>query len=590
VNKHVCFLAGCVALSTLSIAAPPPAVPGEDITGSYNTLARLRDTSILAPPPASPHSPLWLENGMKTWDAPPLTQQIDEDENGVPVGKGAVFIPRLSDASLEPTIQINSPDGKLAQWGETGKKYALLPGDYTVVAGSGSANQRIVKKVTVEEGKTVPVMPDWCGLTVDVVDESNVPFRGPYELARSDEFEAYGRSYGRDVTLGERIKTWILKPGLYKIFTAGGGYNTMTNFITVRLVPGEFVRVIAIENQKDLKVIGGGVVNFGALSARRKSNWNHNLNIGGSITFNSTSDKVTPSNSNNNTNISFLTLFDLIYKKGSKDWETNIFWNEEFNVSDVSFSAINYTGDEFLLNSLWIWRIIFPWFGPYIRTKLQMEIFPEYKQFDNNDVNHSFVILRPDSSLEAVDKNSKSQRIKPAFSPVTFEAGIGTNIDVLSWDDYEAKVRVGIGYSQTNQWSQLALRDSSAAVDTTKLSQAEAARLDSALSKTHIILQQVNDIVSKSYGPEFGLALNLRPGNWGIARGDFKMIIPIDPLIKKHVITPDFDINSTISWSLTRSITLDYIFQYQLIQPVEQDARVEVASHKIFLRFSFNSR
>jgi hypothetical protein len=573
-----------------SYAAAPPAIPGQDITESYNTLSRLTDTSVLAPPPASPHSPLWFQTAEKTWDAPPLSQQIEEDTAVVPVGKGAIFIPRLSDPALEPTVQINEPEGKLYKWGETGKKYTALPGEYSVMLGSGSIKQRIVKKITVEERKTAPIIPDWCGLTVDVVDENNVPFRGPYELTRFDVLEPYGRSYGRDLSLGERLKTWILKPGLYKIFTAGASYNSLVNFITVRLVPGEFVRVIVIESQKDLKIIGGGVMYAGALSARRKTNWNRNLNIGGTITFNSTVNKVTASNSSNVTNISFLTLFDLIYKKGSSDWESNIFWNEGLNFSDLILSNISYPVDDFRLTSLWILRIFYPWLGPYLRTQLQMKIFPQYEQFNKNTINHYFIVLRPDSSVEEVDDKTLSKRIKPPFSPVTFEAGIGTNIDVVSRDNYDAKVRVGIGYSQTNQWSQINVQDSSSAIDTHTVSPADTAQLNSALKNVHFILQRSKDNVLKSYGPEFGLALNLRAGNLGIARGDFKMIIPVDPLIKKHKVTPNFDVNSTISWTLTRSITLDYMFQYQLVQPIDQETRVDVATNSIFLRFSFNSR
>jgi hypothetical protein len=569
---------------------PPPAIPGEDISSSFNTLARIKDTSIFAAPQSSPKSPLWIESAMKSWDAPSLLQQIEEDTTTVPIGKGAIFIPHFSDPAQEPTIKINFPDGNLYKWGETGKKYTALPGEYSIVLGSGAINQHIVKKITVEEGKTVPLVPDWCGLIVDIVDESNVPFRGPYEIARVDEFETYGRSYGRDITLGERLKTWILKPGLYKIFTAGSSYNTLTNFITVRLVPGEFVSVIAIENKTDLKILGGGVVTSGESSARRKSNWNHNLNIGGSITFNSTVDKIKSGNSSKVTNISFLTLFDLIYKKGSNDWETNIFWNEGLNFTDFVLSNVNYTGDEFRINSLWIWRVFFPWLGPYLRTKLQMEFFPQYSTFDKKTVNHYFIVLNPDSSLKTLDSGTLSRRTKPAFSPVTFEAGIGTNIDVVTRDNYNARFRIGLGYSQTNEWSQYNEQDTSSAINYNKISPQDTVVLNNALKSTHIILQQIKDIVSKSYGPEFGLALNLRAGRWGMARGDFKTIIPVEPFIKKNIIKPDYDISSTISWTLTRSITLDYLFQYQLQRAGEDVATIDQKTHRIFLRFSFNSR
>ena len=567
--------------------APPPSIPGSDITGSYNTLARISDTMVLAPPPASSYSPHWLEKAEKTWDAPPLTQQIEEDSAMVPLGKGAIFIPRFSDPALEPTVQINEPGGKLYKWGETGKKYTALPGQYSVVLGSGSANQRIVKKVVVEEGKAAPLIPDWCGLTVDVVDESNVPFRGAYELARIDEFEAYGRSFGRDITRGERIKTWILKPGLYKIFTAGMSYNALTNFITVRLVPGEFVRVVIIENQKDIKIIGGGELEAGELSARRKSNWNRNLNIGGTITFNATDDRINSDNSTNATNIAFLLLYDLIYKKGSSDWETNIYWKEGLNFSDLMQSNIN-TGGDFRFTSLWVWRVFLPWLGPYFRTEFQMQLFPIFSSFNKNDKNHVFITLGADSSLQDIDTKNTSKELKPFFSPVTVEAGVGTNIDAVTRDNYEAKLRLGIGYSQTNSWNQNISQDS---INFSKIQPTDTAQLRAVLQNNKsAIIQKSSDILSRSYGPEFGLALNIRAGAWGIARGDFRMRIPLDPLVKEHKLRSDWDINATTSWTLTRSISLDYLFLYSLKQPIEVTERINTSSHSIFLRFSFNSR
>jgi hypothetical protein len=573
-------------------AAPPPSLPGEDITASVDAIAKLSDSTVLAPPPASPHSALWLESAMKTWDAPPLSQQVDEDSKMVPVGKGGIFVPRFSDPALEPTIQINEPDGKLQAWGETGKKYTVEPGEYSIVLGSGAMNQRIVKKISVVEGKVIPVIPDWCGLSIDVVDESNLPFRGVYEIARLDFFEAYGRSYGRDMARGERVKTWILKPGLYKIFTAGGSYNTLTNFITVRLIPGEFVRVIIIENQKDLKILGGGIINPAAVASHRQSPWSHNLNVGGNIRFNATKDRVTPENTNNLTDVAFLTLFDLGYKKGSVDWETNVFWTEGLNFSDLFLSDITYTGDDFRITSLYVWRVILSWLGPYCRTECRMHFFPLYTRFDKNASNHFFIILNPDSSVREIDSTNTSKEVQPIFSPITGEAGVGTNIDMLTRDNYDLKLRIGLGYSQMNVWNQKYQRDSSF-INYSKIdpsSKVGSNQLKNALTRNYIILQQSKYIMSQSYGPELGLAVNIRAGGWGVARGDFRMRIPVDPLIGRHLIRPDWDVNTTVSWILSRSITIDYLFLYTLKQPLEEAARVNQSSHSIFLRFSLSSR
>ena len=568
--------------------APPPKLPGEDITATVDALSKLRDSSTLAPPPASPLSSSWQETAMKTWDAPPLSQQIDEDSKMIPVGKGGIFIPRFSDPALEPTIQINDANNKLFGWGETGKKYAAEPGDYSIVIGSGSMNQRIVKKITIVEGKLIPIVPDWCGLSVDVVDESNMPFRGVYEMARLDTFEAYSRSYGRDMTLGERVKTWILKPGLYKIFSAGASYNTLTNFITVRLIPGEFVRVVVIENLNDnsLKILSGGVVNVGSPSSQVSSLWKRRLDIGGVLQLDATNDKINTLNSKNHTVISFLTLFDLNYKKGSTDWETNIFWKEGYDFTDFSLSDIGNSdnADDFRITSLAVWRVILPWLGPYCRTEFRTRLLPLYQRFDNEDLNHFFIVLNPDSSVQEIDSTSKSKIMQPIFSHITAEAGVGTNIDMITLENWDAKLRVGLGYSQMTQWNQKDQRDSSY-INYNKTDSAISLEMKEVLKRNYILLQRSKNFTSRSFGPEFGLALNLRAGRWGVARGDFRMRTPVD-----HFDHPDWDINTTVSWTLTRGITLDYLFLYTLRQPTKEEARVNQSSHSLFLRFSLSNR
>ena len=76
-----------------------------------------------------------------------------------------------------------------------------------------------------------------------------------------------------------------------------------------------------------------------------------------------------------------------------------------------------------------------------------------------------------------------------------------------------------------------------------------------------------------------------------MVRGDYRVRIPIEPLMKPNPrVRPDWDVYTTVSWSLTRSITIDYLLQYTLKQPLEEAAHVDVATNSIFLRFSFNSR
>jgi hypothetical protein len=139
-------------------------------------------------------------------------------------------------------------------------------------------------------------------------------------------------------------------------------------------------------------------------------------------------------------------------------------------------------------------------------------------------------------------------------------------------------------WNQKYDWNQKYQSDSSI------FRKIDTDQLESAFHGNYKILYQSKYILYESYGPEFGLALNIRAGGWGVARGDIRMRIPMDPLISRHVVTPDVDVNTIVSWTLTRSITLDYWFLYTLTQPLEDAARVNQSSHSIFLRFSLSSR
>ena len=256
-----------------------------------------------------------------------MTQQIDEDETPIPLGKGAVFVPRMSDPQLEPDVQIADSIGKVVLTGKPGKKYCLIPGTYSVRLGNGTTKQRIEKWVVVDEGRTTPLFPTWSGLQIDVVSESNIPFKGSYEMVRLDEFEPFGRTYGRDPNQGERVKTWILNPGLYKIFGAGGSYNAVSSFVTVRLLPGELTRFSVVEDSATGKILSGGVTLTGEASRKITSHWKYGLDMGGSILFNT-------SNDTNNSAIVFLTNIRVNHAQSKGEWDTKFFFDEELNFSN----------------------------------------------------------------------------------------------------------------------------------------------------------------------------------------------------------------------------------------------------------------
>ncbi len=570
-----------------AFAELPPQLPGQEITGDVSSSVR-RDTASHRAPAMSPFAPEWYSEAAKTWDAPPVSQQLDEDETPIPLGKGAVFVPRLSDPAAEPDVSIADSTGKVIVSGKPGKKFFLIPGTYSVMLGNGSANQRITKWVSIDEGKVIPLYPTWAGLAIDIVNESNIPFRGSYEMARIDEFEPYGRTYGRDPSQGERIKTWIVKPGLYKIFGVGLNYNTVNSYVTARLLPGELVHFTIVQDSVSGKILSGGVTTTSEASRKITSDWKYGLDCGGSFLFNT-------SNDTNNSAIVFLTNLRVNHTKGKGEWDTKFFFDEELNFSGLNITEINNTSDDFRIYSLYVWRFMH-WLGPYGRMQFETSFFPVYDRFEESSQKHLFIITRPDSSISEIDTVSKSRRLKPSFSPLSIDLGLGANMDAITSEDFTTKFKIGFGYSQRNAWDQnqdITQDTLGIKTDETRIkSLLDSAALDTLLNNYKAnfkIIQILNNAPLVSYGPETSIDATIRLGRWVTAEGEVIVRLPITTIIQEHTVRPDYRVNTLVSWRITGSVTLDYLYNYQFSQPLITDTKIDLSQHRIWLRFSFNT-
>ncbi len=576
--------------SVLAFAEPPPTLPGEEITGESSATV-VRDTAATRAPITSPYAPEWYVEAVKTWDAPSVSQQMDEDETPVPIGKGAVFVPRMSEPDLEPDVQIADSLGKVVVTGHPGKKFCLIPGTYSVLMGNGTTKQRIVKWVVVDEGRITPVFPTWSAIQVEVVSESNIPFKGSYEIVRLDEFEPFGRGYGRDPNQAQHVKTWILKPGMYKIFGAGGSFNSVSSYVTVRLLPGELTQFIAVEDSTTGKIVSGGVTNVAGASRKITTHWKYGLDIGGSVLFNT-------SNDTNNSAIVLLTNLRVNHTRSKGEWDTKFFFDEELNFSNFKFSDINNTADDFRMYSLYIWRIM-SWLGPYGRMQFETNFFPVYDRFDESSQLHLFFITRPDSAVTGVDSTSRSKRLKPSLSPTDLELGVGANVDAITSGVFDAKVRLGLGYSQRNIWDEYQdVPGDSNAIKTSDENQASILSADARhalltrFQANYKILQRSNDAVVLTYGPETSIDATLRLGRFITAEGEVIVQFPIEPIIDMHAVRPDYWVywvNTTVSWRISNSVTLDYLYTYQYSQPVSNGPKIDLSQHRVWLRYSFNT-
>jgi hypothetical protein len=503
-------------------------------------------------------------------------------DNFIPIGMGGIFIPRLSSEGTSPDITIRDAKGRLVVSGNAGSTFKVEPGMYTVILGSGAQKQRIIRAVTVEEGKTVPIIPEWSALTIETVDSMAIPFRGEYELVRIDEFETYGRGFGANPDLGEVVKTWILKPGTYKILGVGQGFNSLTNFVTVRLVSGELCKVLLVQDSTTFRILGGGTVEVTPHS-RLTSHWKYGANIGGNIKFNSEVDRSAKDTSAS-TLFGVLSTIWITFDRDPTEWQTRMRLDEGFNFSGFNFGDPITDADDFLFNSLFIWRIL-NWFGPYARAELRTTFLP--RRSIREERNPYFCILDPDffADAPAVEfDSSRSIRLKPSFSPLLIDAGIGANADVFRFPFLETRLRAGFGSSFSF------LSDRYAITDSTKVRWHDTLMRDQYLQQVNgsVILHTEKATSDFGFGPQASIAGMLRIGRVITTDAEVKFFAPVAP--EQRLTRPDFDILANVSWRLSRWITLDYTYIYLLKQPDNIEARIDKSTHGIWLRFSYTSR
>ena len=573
-NAIVARILSIMLLSTCGIFAELPSdLPGDEVTEELLRWAIPRD-SIGAQKvgPKRKDTLSWFDKAAKTWEAPPLAEQMSKSSD-VPMGMGGIFVPRFTEANDEPDVEIMSPNGTSLKSGEPGQVFAVPPGSYYVLLGSGSHRQRLVRQVEVTESKTVPVMPDWSGLTIETVDSTTIAFRGEYELIRIDEFEPYGRGFGADPELGEKEKTWILKPGTYKILGRGEGYNNLRNFITVRLLPGELVNVLLIQRPGDMAIISGGTVDVSA-GTKIASHWKYGVNIGGNLQFAGNVDKRVKQNTLNST-LSLRTGLWLRYTNQPYEWETTLLLDEGVSLSETNLNNIATGPDDFRIISLFIWRLL-PWIGPYGRTELRTNFLPHFLSRDESK--SAFCILNPDSTIKRFDQ-SESFKYEPPLCPLQVDLDIGANVDMVNLRYLEFKLRGGAGSSFKNYLDRYEKRESRIVrTDTSQLSRVQES----------IVMQFVGATRTFEFGPQGSATGNVRIGRFGTAGGELRVFAPVFPELR--FTRPDFDLTATLSWRLARTLTLDYDYTYELNQPEKINAQKNESSHKIYLRFSYSSR
>ena len=193
------------------------------------------------------------------WLAPDAGTQAAADTSVVPPDAGAILVPAMTDADSEPHALVFRGDEQVAS-GPNGARITVEPGAYVVRVGSGPTPQMVSVPVDVQAGATAVAPVRWGGLRIEVVDESNLPHRGGYELIRVADRQPYTVGFGADTLQGERLLTLLMPPGLYRIVQSGSTYRARTDFATVLVPEGGLVHYKLVIDPGSGRFRGAGVV------------------------------------------------------------------------------------------------------------------------------------------------------------------------------------------------------------------------------------------------------------------------------------------------------------------------------------------
>lgn len=575
-------------------------LPGEELTDTRINEARIRREGAIATPTdatatsATGDQRSWLDIVMDTWHAPPMSAQISSDETIIPFGKGGIFVPRMTAVNIEPEIDVFTERGARVGSFESGRIIVVDPGNYRITLGSGSQRQRIEQIVEVIEGRTTPVMPNWAGLVIDVVDEQGITLRGEYEIVRIDEFDPYGRGYGASVELGETVRTWILKPGIYKILGVGEPYNTLTNFVTVRLLPGELTSFLLIQNPDDFRIRGGGTIHL-APTTRLSSNWHFGMNIGVNTQLNIENDHEAEADYGNTSSFTTGFLFDswIMYRKRPFEWNTRLRLDEGVNVIDGDFETMINSPDRLLMSSTFTWRIL-NWFGPYARAEFNTKFFgTRIRRGDDigfifvDRVGNNYYLRESYADGSLLPDTSQTFEIEPALSPLIFELGAGVSADFTPRNFFELRTRLGFAnaYSRYN--------DRYRVISSDRVLQHHEEDEDPSLELYELINNSAAlypEEMASFYetGPQVAVSALVRIWTFATAEAEFKMFAPVLP--DERLMRPDIEFNGTLSWRLSSVLNFDYTYRQLLRRPSELDVPIHTSSHGIWLRLHYSSR
>jgi hypothetical protein len=391
-----------------------------------------------APADAPPSDPL-RDSAIYGWTAPSPEEQLAADDTSVPEGRGAIFVPFLSDASDEPQYGVYR-DRRRVLSGSPGRRAILEPGDYVIQLGSRELDELAIP-VTVVAGETTVVPVTWGALRVEVTDRNSIPNREGYELIRVSDRDLFGVGYGADLLSGERLQTWILPSDLYRVVQPGSSYRARDNFATVYVPPGGLVRYRLVIDPDDGEFLGAGVITPEETSVPvgdERLTPNLIVGVNGNVLIRD--DVVATAELFIDGGLTFAdeghTFASLL------QIEEGIRWIDP----EVGRAApVQNATDRVRLDLLYSYELTRV-FGPYARAGVETAVFPT-RVTTSEDVSVVYTSVDGVEAVRAISAGS-SFRTSSFFGQTLFFEGAGINAWALRRDRAQMKLSAGLGFRQ----------------------------------------------------------------------------------------------------------------------------------------------
>ncbi len=378
-----------------------------------------------------------------TWTAPPAMAQLQRDPTLIPKGKGKLFVPAMSvPLGNEPNYTVFQ-DGRRITSAMPGRGVLLDPGAYEIRFGSGAILQLMRKKAHIIEGHSTMIKPDWAALVIDVIDASRTSVNESYELFNAEDDETYGPGFGIEEERGERVRTWLLKPGTYHVVRLGESVTTIRKF-SVLLSPGTLTqRNLVVDSGSGSS---GDFIGFyprkelqTSRAERTASPVTSQTELSGSVQVNTSQQTATDDQTSVNLAVQ---MFNRTRYNTDRDY-ANIRVILEQGASKVEGEDLNKSVDRAEVRATYIYRLS-ERIGPYLRGVVNTNVFPSDTRFKTP---RDLIRDRENGNMDTL-RNVREFTTAPSFSPITLREGIGINSQVIRSFGLNMDLRLGIGARQ----------------------------------------------------------------------------------------------------------------------------------------------